>query len=163
MVFEWFTFGKGVNWIGKLSGKLVRGRKKLQEELDRINDIVYEDPLEIARYYIEPDCQDYNPADYQAEDHLVTKRPILGMIDEFFRKDKSSEGDNQLFILSDAGMGKTALLTMIKLAHLTAFWPRQTHCVLTKLGETSIEEVKALPDKRKTVLLLDSLDEDPTS
>ncbi len=163
MAFEWFTFGKGVDWIGKLWGRLARGRKTYREELDVINNIVYEDPLEIARYYIEPECQDYNPADYSSEAHLVTKRSVVETIDEFFRKDKSCPGDNQLFILSDAGMGKTALLTMLKLAHLTSFWPKRTACALKKLDENTIDEIKAIPDKRKTILLLDSLDEDASS
>jgi len=163
MIFAWFTFGKGVDWIGKLGGRLTRGRSKYHEELEKINTTMYEHPLQTARYYIEPECQDFNPADYPSEDHLVTKRPVMEMMDAFFQKDRSHPGDNQLFVLSDAGMGKTALLTMLKLSHLTAFWPKRTHCVLNKLGEETIQEVKGLPEKLKTILLLDSLDEDPTS
>jgi len=161
MLLEWFTFKKGADWIGKLWGRLGRGRKKYADELETMNTMMYQDPLEVARYYVEPECQDFNPADYASETHLVTKRPVMEMIDEFFKKEKAHPGDNQLFVLSDAGMGKTALLTMLKLAHLTAFWPQQFDCVLKKLGEKTLEALEQLTAPSKTVLLLDSLDEDP--
>ncbi|MDM8543295.1 formylglycine-generating enzyme family protein [Desulfococcaceae bacterium HSG9] len=160
MLLEWFTIKNSTDLIGKLWGKLTRGRKKYAEELETMNTIMYQDPLEVARYYVEPECQDYNPADYESEIHLVTKRPIMEIINEFFKKEKSHPGDNQLFVLSDAGMGKTALLTMIKLAYLTDFWPKQTDCVLKKLGEKTLEELEGLTSRSQTVLLLDSLDED---
>ncbi len=121
MFLEWFTFKKGADWIGKLLGRLTRGRKKFGDELETMNKIMYQDPLEVARYYIEPECQDYNPADYESENHLVVKSLIMEIINEFFKKDKLYPGDNQLFVLSDAGMGKTALLTMLKLAHLSVY------------------------------------------
>ncbi len=51
MIFEWFTFGKGIDWIGKLWGKLWRGRKKYREELEKINKEVLIDALDAAKYY----------------------------------------------------------------------------------------------------------------
>ncbi|MDM8540163.1 hypothetical protein QUF90_03655 [Desulfococcaceae bacterium HSG9] len=163
MLLEWFNIKNSSDLIGKLWAKLVRGRKNLEQELNAINDMMYQDPLELARYYIEPDCQDYNPADYESEMELVTQRPIIELIEKFFNKDNMHPGDDQLFVLSDAGMGKTTLLTMLKLAHLTSFWPKQTDCVLKKLGEKTLEALKEIPSPRKTVLLLDSLDEDSTA
>ncbi|MCI5211332.1 MAG: hypothetical protein D3910_21680, partial [Candidatus Electrothrix sp. ATG2] len=84
-------------------------------------------------------------------------------INGFFRGELPLEKDgrHQIFILSDAGMGKTSLLLMIKLMHLTNFWPRRYSCALFKLGEDTLERVQALPNKGETVLLLDALDEDP--
>jgi hypothetical protein len=102
-----------------------------------------------------------NPADQPVEDFFFTREPILTKIDQFFRLKSTTHGDNQLFILSDTGMGKTALLTMLKLMHLTAFWPSRKDCVLKKLGEKTLEEITAVENKHKTILLLDSLDEDP--
>jgi len=163
MFLEWFGIKNSPDLIGKLWTSLARGRKNLEQELNVINNMMYHDPLELARYYVEPNCQDYNPADYASEIQLVTKQPIMELVDEFFSKVKLHPGDNQLFVLSDAGMGKTTLLTMLKLAHLTAFWPQQTDCVLKKLGENTLEDLKAISSRRTTVLLLDSLDEDTTA
>lgn len=70
-------------------------------------------------------------------------------------------GHTQLFILSDAGMGKTSLLLMLKLAHLFSFWPKRYNCLLLKLGPDTLERLRAHPNKGDTVLLLDALDEDP--
>jgi hypothetical protein len=50
---------------------------------------------------------------------------------------------------------------MLKLAHLTSFWPKGYACELLKLGEKSLEVIANIPNKSKTVLLLDALDEDP--
>ncbi|MDM8541978.1 DUF1566 domain-containing protein [Desulfococcaceae bacterium HSG9] len=163
MFLEWFGIKNSSALIGKLWTNLFRRRKKLAQELNTINDMMYHDPLELARYYVEPDCQDYNPADYATEIQLVTKQPIMELVDEFLSKVKLLPGDNQLFVLSDAGMGKTTLLTMLKLAHLTAFWPQHTDCVIKKLGVNTLEELKEIPSRRTTVLLLDSLDEDATA
>ena len=70
-------------------------------------------------------------------------------------------GNNQLFILSDAGMGKTSFLVMFKLLHFTSFWPKDYNCILMKIGEETIYKLEETENKRQTVLLLDSLDEDP--
>ena len=105
-----------------------------------------------------------NPADKPVEKFMVAREKVFTKIDEFFRAKKMDEpGDKQMFFLSDAGMGKTSLLAMLKLLHLTSFWPKGTECVLKKLGETTLRELKEIPDKMKTILLLDSLDEDPTA
>ena len=75
----------------------------------------------------------------------------------------TNPGNNVMFILSDAGMGKTSLLAMLKLTELTTFWPRQYNCELFKLGENTLTELKNIDEKRKTILLLDALDEDKTA
>jgi len=162
MAAELISFGTGANWISQLWRQLKKIRKYRNEELEKINLIIFGDPVEIARYYVEPDCQDRNPADTKEEDSLLSKTPVMKIIDTFFRqKGIWEQGRNQMFVLSDAGMGKTSLLTMLKLMHLTSFWPRPKECVLKKLGETTIEELGEISNKRETILLLDSLDEDP--
>jgi len=55
------------------------------------------------------------------------------------------------------------LLTMLKLMHLTAFWPPDKDCVLKKLGKKTLDDIAKIEEKRETILLLDSLDEDPTA
>lgn len=165
MAGELISFGTGVDWISKLWGKLWSLRKKYKEELESINLITFGDPLVLARFYVEPDCQDRNPADRCEEDRLLSRTPVMQIIDAFFRPGAFSHqhGQNQMFVLSDAGMGKTSLLTMLKLLHLTSFWPKRTDCILKKLGKTTIDEISKIHNQRETILLLDSLDEDPAA
>ena len=163
MAAELISFGAGYNWISKLWTRLKSVGVKRQEELEEINTIIFGDPLEIARYYVEPDCQEMNPADRHEEDFLVAREPAMKKIDQFFQAPSFQLGSNQLFVLSDAGMGKTALLTMLKLMHLTAFWPKRRDCVLKKLGAETMTQLADIKNRSETILLLDSLDEDPNA
>ena len=52
---------------------------------------------------------------------------------------------------------------MLKLIDLTAFLPRKYSFELFKLGENTLTEIEEIAEKRKTILLLDSLDEDKTA
>jgi len=159
---ELISFNLGINWVERLYKKLKHNQKKRIKELDEINDIMYGDPLELAKYYVEPNCQEINPADRYEEDFLVSSEPIYKKITEFLRAKKLDQpGNNQMFILSDAGMGKTSLLVMLKLLHLTSFWPKNTTWVLKILGKEALEKIKEIENKRKAILLLDALDEDP--
>lgn len=161
MAVELLSFGLGFNWITQLYEKLERIQKKRIKELNDINDIMYGDPLELARYYVEPDCQEINPADRHEEDFLVAKEPVYKKIDEFLRaKNLDQQGNNQMFILSDAGMGKTSLLVMLKLLNLTSFWPKNTNCVLKTISTKSLTDIQMIENKRNTILLMDALDED---
>ncbi len=161
MAVELLSFGLGLNWITQLYKKLQHIKKKRSKELNMINDIMPGDPLELAKYYVEPNCQEINPADRHEEDFLVSSEPVYKKIDEFFRaKCLNHPGNNQMFILSDAGMGKTSLLVMLKLLHLTSFWPKNTDCVLKAFGPKTLADIQLIEDKMKTILLIDALDED---
>ena len=163
-MIEILTFFGAVSknkWIPKLWGKLKQIRQDREKELDEINNIMFGDPVELAEYYVEPDCQEMNPADRHEEDRMVVKQPVMVKINEFLEQPSFQQGSNQLFVLSDAGMGKSALLTMLKLMHMTKFWPEDRNCVLKKLGPKTLDEIQNIENKRKTILLLDSLDEDP--
>ncbi len=157
------SFITGTDWIAKLWIRLKSIRKNRQLELEEMNTVIFGDPVEIAKYYVEPDCQERNTADRSEGEHVVSREPVMKKIDQFFSCTVDHHGENQLFFLSDAGMGKTALLTMLKLRHLTAFWPLKKGCVLKKLGKTTLDEVSAIKNKMETILLLDSLDEDATA
>ncbi|MCX6583451.1 MAG: pentapeptide repeat-containing protein [Candidatus Aminicenantes bacterium] len=161
MAVELISFNLGLNWATQLYEKLQHIKKKHSKELNMINDIMFGDPLELAKYYVEPNCQETNPADRHEEDFLVSSEPIYKKIDEFLRaKFLDQPGNNQMFILSDAGMGKTSLLVMLKLLHLTSFWPKNKDCVLKAFGTKTLAEIQLIEDKMKTVLLIDALDED---
>nr|VFK68095.1 MAG: hypothetical protein BECKUNK1418G_GA0071005_11945 [Candidatus Kentron sp. UNK]VFK73412.1 MAG: hypothetical protein BECKUNK1418H_GA0071006_11985 [Candidatus Kentron sp. UNK] len=135
------------------------------EELRKIRDVFDNSVAALARYYVEPYCQHYNPADHVEDQQPISavRAPAFATIDTFLKGDYPplADGSRQMFVLSDAGMGKTSLLMMIKLTHLFAFWPKGYDCLLLKLGEDTLETVKAHPNKDNAVLLLDALDEDP--
>jgi len=150
--------------LEQLFKKLASIHGKRRKELAWIGG-VFGDPHELARFHIEPKCQHHNPADRHEDREPVAQvqEPAFQVIDKFLHGDFAPLGDGrtQLFILSDAGMGKTSLLMMIRLMHLMAFWPRGHDCLLLKLGKDSLEQISACPNKARTVLLLDALDEDP--
>ncbi len=163
MAIELISFGTGAKWVAGLWKRLGKIKGDYEKELEEINEIIYGNPLDIAKYYVEPNCQEMNPANRFVEDFLVASEPIMTKVDQFFQAKAFQEGSNQMFILSDAGMGKTAFLTMLKLMHLTSFWPKSTDCVLKKLGEETLGQIAQIENKSETILLLDSLDEDPAA
>lgn len=112
----------------------------------------------MVKFYIEPNCQQFNPADEEEETHSLVTEPVFSRIQKYIDGQKRIN-ENHLFVLADAGMGKTSLLVILKLFHITSLWSKNYDCYLLKLGESSLDEIAALPT-RKTVLLLDALDED---
>ncbi|MDS4040247.1 MAG: SUMF1/EgtB/PvdO family nonheme iron enzyme [Candidatus Competibacter sp.] len=164
MLPEVLTF-VSMDWIKPLAKKLKAIRDDRIKEISRIAD-TFGDPKELARYYVEPKCQHHNPADYHEDEASISyvKTPAFTTINDFLNKEVAiRDGRTQLFILADAGMGKTSLLVMLKLTHLLAFWPPGYDCLLLKLGPDTLDAVRKHPNKANTVLLLDALDEDPTA
>ena len=148
MALEILSFVKSA-WIKPLWKQLGRITGERKKELDRLRD-EFVDPETLRGLYIEPYLQDRNPADVLQEDLLTAARqPAFERINEFFQGSLPLEKDgrHQMFILSDAGMGKTSLLLMIKLMHLTSFWPKGHNCELFKLGNDTLQRVQALPNK----------------
>ena len=127
----------------------------------------FDDPRQLARFYTEPDCQQINPANRHedTEPQSVVKSPVFKTINDFLEGEFAvmGGGRNQMFVLSDAGMGKSSLLVMLRLAQLLEFWPTKIHCELLKLGPDTLARLQALPAPGDTVLLLDALDEDRTA
>jgi hypothetical protein len=154
----------GEKWILALWKQLKSFRKKRENELNEINNtVLFTDPLRLIEVYVEPNCQEVNPADRHDEDFFTSKQPLFKKISEFLSIRSFQQGNNQLFILSDAGMGKTSSLVIMKLLFLSSFWPKEFACRLEKLNEGTVETIRNIENKRKTLLLLDSLDEDPTA
>ncbi|MBF8305206.1 MAG: FGE-sulfatase protein, partial [Acidobacteria bacterium] len=118
---------------------------------------------DLDRLYVVPDLQDFNPPEEMNDPSLIVSRQsAFRLFDEFLhRLNLDEDGHRCLFILGDAGMGKTSLLLMLKFRHLTSFLPTSHDCVLMKLGRDTLDRVAAVEHPAGTILLLDSLDEDP--
>ncbi len=126
----------------------------------------------LLKYYIEPKCQNINPANYDDEEpDAVVSTPIFEFLNNYFNREfvVQHDGRNQLFILSDAGLGKTSLLLLIKLCDLLPKkmkeydLERNNKIELLKLGKDTVTRIKELTSKDKTILLLDAFDEDSLS
>nr|VFK00060.1 MAG: Formylglycine-generating enzyme, required for sulfatase activity, contains SUMF1/FGE domain [Candidatus Kentron sp. H]VFK00328.1 MAG: Formylglycine-generating enzyme, required for sulfatase activity, contains SUMF1/FGE domain [Candidatus Kentron sp. H]VFK04546.1 MAG: Formylglycine-generating enzyme, required for sulfatase activity, contains SUMF1/FGE domain [Candidatus Kentron sp. H] len=159
-----FTAFLSSDWLGPLADKLANVRRGGRaEEVTRISDI-FGDPKRLARDYIEPNCQQNNPTDHFENRYPIAyvRTPVFTTLGVFFTGDPAPprDGRTRMFLLADAGMGKTSLLVMVKLTHLMAFWPKGYDCQLLKIGPDTLDIVEAHPDKANTVLLLDALDED---
>jgi hypothetical protein len=147
------------NWLKKLRKRIVDRREELDEIADNFGD-----PLQLARSYIEPFCQNKTPADYSDDGtKMIVGRPVFGLINEFMqpKRELLASRSKQLIVLSDSGMGKTALLVMLKLAHLCSFWPKAYDCKLLRVSTIDLAALENLPKPESTILLLDALDEDP--
>ncbi len=133
-------------------------RSKRREEIDEIEKTF--GPLDqLVPYYVTPDAQNVNPADLEDDDTgLVARDNIFKLLDTFFA---GPARFSHAFVLSDAGMGKSSLLVMLKLFFLTRFIQPAFQVKLLKIGPDTIELVRALQHPTRTVLLLDALDEDP--
>ena len=157
----------GADWQTRLEASLIS--KPDQSELDMhkyISDTFAINPSVLVKHYIEPDCQPQNPANYNEDNpYAAFRQPVHDFLNRFLHREfVERDGSHILFVLSDAGMGKSSLLIMLKLTHLSKkFWPEDTEVEILKLGNDTIESIESLSNKGKTVLLLDALDEDPVA
>jgi hypothetical protein len=165
MAFDYLAFAK--EWAPVLAKGVARLWKHNQAQataqsraFSAIND-TFGDPLALAQSYIEPDLQNFSPAD-DAEDVTGSELrfPAFHHLDRWLAGTR--ENNRRLLVLADAGMGKTSLLVMLKVTHLLGNWPDGVDVRLLKLGPTTLDDLKAIEAKNNTVLLLDSLDEDAT-
>ena len=159
-----FTVPLAKDWITKLWKHWSTIRESRRQELEEIRNL-FGNPELLARSYIEPDCQRTNPADHDEDEPQHSfRQPIHKWLSPFLKGEfRERDGRNVLFVLSDAGMGKSSLLMMLKLTHMMHFWPDGLDFQLLKLGPETLEAVEALKSRSKTVLLLDALDEDETA
>lgn len=121
-----FDFFLNPEWLKHLLAKMAKIRESKERELDRLGDI-FGPFRDLAPFYVEPNCQDVNPADAEWDGPGVEEENrVMVRLKKYFNRlaPSVSPGQNQMFILSDAGMGKTSLLMMIKLTHLYSLWPR---------------------------------------
>jgi hypothetical protein len=140
-------------------------KDKNKERIDKVNKLndIFGDSKDLANYYIEPCFQNINPADESEYSPYLARQPIFSFINRYLTGYSGYyKGDNFVIFLADAGMGKTSLLKIIKLNHIFSFKDPGYECVLLKLDKDTINSIEKIPSPSQTVLLLDSLDEDPT-
>lgn len=127
--------------------KLVEIKSQRESQIREITDSFGDSEL-LARYYVPPLCQHHNPADYnEAEAISFVKSPVFTTIYRFLNGEfQKNNGCQQMFVLGDAGMGKTSFLVMLKLSHLTSFWPPDHACELLKLGPATLKKIEAVKD-----------------
>ncbi len=139
-------FAIAKNWLPKLVGALKAERKKRSSTLALIGD-TFGDPLRLARHYIPSLCQQTNPATADQDIDVVVTSDAFETLKTFFARCNSvvpNDGRRQMFVLADAGMGKTSLLVMLRLGHLCSFWPKTYKCALLRLGNDTASEVAKL-------------------
>lgn len=148
-------------WTEKLAELLAGLSGTRKQKIAEIGDELLIKPEELAPLFIEPDIQPTNPIDSDNAFEDLYRVPLNKQISHFLQSASDiSDGRHQMFILGDAGMGKTSVLAMLKLAHVNAFFSRKYNCVAIKLGSETIIKIKKIENKSKTLLLLDALDED---
>lgn len=162
------TVGLGATWVHKVWNWIAqhsKNKKEYRKDLLReVNGVLSQDPEVLAKLYIEPDFQPFNPANMSTDEpddvdeHFRIR--AYEWLDSFLIKPRRRDGRHVAFILSDAGMGKSSLLSMLKMTSTQGSWPG-IQFRLFKLGKSSLDDIKNCEHPLETVLLLDSLDEDP--
>ncbi len=151
--------------IPKLVKELDKIARHRSHELERLTKVLGQNPRVLASRYVEPSVQFKNPADVAgrraALRHGAGQSFQLWVSRFLGTEDVDSQGDHVLFVLGDAGMGKTSALVMLKLCHMFKFLPSRWKVQLEKLGPGTLKEIDQIEAPSKTILLLDALDEDP--
>ncbi len=112
-----------------------------------------------TQHYVDPACQVLDPAGAEEPRRLAfnPKDNVFKVIDEALTQ---STEYRYLILLADSGMGKTSFLLNYFARHLRGR-TRDFLLQLVPLGIPDADErIRKIPDKGKTVLFLDALDED---
>ncbi|MEW5834257.1 MAG: hypothetical protein AB1832_04255 [Pseudomonadota bacterium] len=113
---------------------------------------------EAVQRYIEPHTSNVDPAD---EDDIRNFAFVRESIFAVIERALASNEKIHLLVLADSGMGKTTLLLNFFARELRKPERRRREMALVPLGRADAEEqIKAVTEKRSTILLLDALDED---
>lgn len=96
-MIELINFKFAQNWLPKLLKLMMDKRAERSKEIESIAD-VFDDPIELSKYYVEPFCQQFNPANYDDEDRTLVKEGIFKRIESFLGGGYLSSGKH-LFVL----------------------------------------------------------------
>lgn len=125
----------------------------------RLGTILTQGQIErTIRYYVEPMCQDVDPAGAE-EPRLVfgVRQPLFKALDAVLSHPAEFR---YIFLLADSGMGKSSALINYYVRNLRRLHsPVQLE--LVPLGTPNVDErIAAIADKQNKVLFLDAFDED---
>lgn len=151
------------DWVNTAKDDVRNETKSLPDLHNRLSDELFVNTKQLVNAYIEPDIQFTNPSDYNEDNPISQIRtPVSTFLERFLNKRfVEKDGSHVLFVLSDAGMGKTSLLAMLAVRAINPKnWPKDVRIEFFKLGYDTISKIDNLKNKPNTVLLLDSLDED---
>ena len=156
-----FSFKVATSWIEKLAKVYSNYTQGKSSRIDEIADELMVVPQELAPIYIEPDIQPFNPADDLGGQEGIFRKPLFSYLDTFIKRNlEPDDGRRHLFILADAGMGKTSSLAMMMFGQINKLWPQNQKIIAFKLGPETLERIQGITGRGRTILLLDALDED---
>jgi hypothetical protein len=116
-------------------------RSKKRTALNEIREITFIDPKIFEKCYIEPDCQNEIPPDKLKDEKVGSKKPVMEVLNNFVQKTDFQGQGEWLIVQSDAGMGKSALLAMLRYWHYKKKWKPRRYCVLKKLGDKTLDDI----------------------
>lgn len=151
--------------VTRLAKKLASIRRARAEEFQAISREFGPVHL-LPDLYIAPDLQSHTPSEQGVEfRRMAVTIPALTAIEKFFsaRRNIEPRSDDRLFVLGDAGMGKTSLLVMLRLLELASFFPPAYKTLLLKADANTIPRLNAVADPGHTIALVDAIDEDPSA
>ena len=116
------------------------------------------DVIGAQRHYIEPDASNVDPANEDdLRDFAFVREPAFGAIGRALE----THDKVHMLVLADSGMGKTTfLLNMYGKEQRRAPRKRRAIAVVPLGRDDAVEQIKRVPEKRRTMLLLDAFDED---
>lgn len=146
------------NFLGRLEKSLSSGGPK--KAIDALSKD-FGDATFLTKHYQQAQAQLKKPIDGRDGD----SRPVFGSLNRFLSKPIEPGQRHQhrqcLFLLGDAGMGKTSLLLLLKASQVMGISASPYTCALRRLSDTTPETLAKIPAPRRTILLLDALNEDP--
>lgn len=113
---------------------------------------------EAVQPYIVPDTSNMDPADDDdIRNFAFVRENVFAVMDRALSAGESA----RLLVLADSGMGKTTLLLNLFAREMKRRDKYRREMALVPLGRADADEqIKAVVDKRDTLLLLDAFDED---
>jgi hypothetical protein len=131
-------------------------KPKKEEARTQAEKAVLQNIEHLSTMFIEPLCQRINPAN----DKDAKKELVFSVLKAKLEVNEANwDGGHHILVLADAGMGKSTLLAMIRMKPHKVI-PKNRSCVLLKINSDLEEQLKAIKNPSKVVLLLDALDED---
>lgn len=136
--------------------KALRESRRVGKNLDPYYSSA--DTSRSIRYYIEPFCQDVDPAGAEEPRFVYgVRQKLFEALDDALLRETEFK---YIILLADSGMGKTSAFINYYARHLRR-WRHQNQIALIPLYRSDADDrIAAIENKSETILLLDALDED---